>query len=154
MTDEILEIGLRREVLMHYTVTLDDGTVADTSRDDEPLRFVVGDGSLVDTLERTLYGLRAGETRRFQLGPQEAFGFSDLDNVHRLPRADFPDDLPLDPGTIIGFDTPSGEEVPGTIQEVADDVVVVDFNHPLAGYAITFDVEIIEVSEPEERDAG
>ncbi|HKK06503.1 MAG TPA: peptidylprolyl isomerase [Gammaproteobacteria bacterium] len=147
MSNEGLEIGPRREVVMHYTVTLDDGTVADTSRDDDPLSFVVGDGSLIDSLERKLYGLRAGDKRDFRLGPHEAFGFSDLDNIHRLPRADFPGDLPLEPGTIIGFDTPSGEEVPGTIQALEDDTVVVDFNHPLAGYEITFDVEIIEVRE-------
>jgi len=151
---QTLEIGPRREVLMHYTVTLDDGTVADTSREDEPLRFVVGDGSLVDTLERRLYGLRAGDQRVFELQPHEAFGYSDLDNIHRLPRADFPADLPLEPGTIIGFDTPSGEEVPGTIQGLEDDVVVVDFNHPLAGYEITFDVEILEVRESAAADSA
>lgn len=139
---------------MHYSVTLDDGTVADTSRDDEPLRFVIGDGSLIDTLERRLYGLCAGDKRTFRLAPHEAFGFSDMDNVHRLPRADFPDDLPLEPGTIIGFDTPSGEEVPGTLQEVGEEEVVVDFNHPLAGYEITFDVDILEVGErPAEHSA-
>lgn len=146
MSDDALEIGPGTEVSMHYSVTLEDGTVADTSREDEPMRFVIGDGAIIDTLEGKLYGLRAGDKRTFKLAPHDAFGYTELENVHRLPRADFPDDLPLEPGIIIGFDTPAGEEVPGTIQGVEDDVVVVDFNHPLAGYEITFDVEIIEVS--------
>ena len=62
-----------------------------------------------------------------------------------MPRSEFPADMPLEPGLIVGFTTPSGEEVPGAIQEIKGDDVVVDFNHPLAGHEVIFDVEILEV---------
>lgn len=149
MTETAHSIGPGSTVVMHYTVTLGDGTVADTSRDDEPLDFVIGDGSLIDGLERVLFGLKTGDRQTVTLQPQDAFGFSDLDNVHTLPRSEFAPELPLEPGIIIGFDTPSGEEVPGTIQAVDAERVVVDFNHPLAGHEITFEVEILGVRAPQ-----
>jgi FKBP-type peptidyl-prolyl cis-trans isomerase SlpA len=62
-----------------------------------------------------------------------------------MPRSEFPADMQLEVGMIIGFSTPSGEEVPGAIQEIKDDEIVVDFNHPLAGHEVIFDVEILEV---------
>ena len=62
-----------------------------------------------------------------------------------MPRSEFPAEMQLEAGLIISFTTPSGEEVPGAIQEVKDDEVVVDFNHPLAGNEIIFDVEILEI---------
>lgn len=146
-----LPIGPGCGVLMHFTLTLADGTVAETSRQGEPMRFTLGDESLISGLEQVLYGLRAGEQLCRTLQPQEAFGFSDLDNMHTLTRADFPPDLPLEPGIVIGFDTPSGEEIPGTIQALKENEVLVDFNHPLAGHEVTFAVEILEVTAPEGR---
>ena len=62
-----------------------------------------------------------------------------------MPRSEFPTEIQLEAGLIIGFTTPSGEEVPGAIQEIKDEEVVVDFNHPLAGHEVIFDVEILEV---------
>lgn len=148
MTADIktLTIGPGSEVLMHFTLSLQDGTVADTTRDGEPLRFVMGDGTLIEGLELALYGLSEGEQQCIIIGPRDAFGFPDEDNIHTMPRSEFPKDLQLEVGQIIGFSTPSGEDVPGAIMELKDDEVVVDFNHPLAGHEIVFEVEILEIS--------
>ena len=142
---EALTIGPGSEVLMHFTLSLPDGTVADSTREGEPLRFVMGDGTLIEGLELVLYGLKKGDRQCLSIGPRDAFGFPDKENIHTMPRSEFPADIQLEAGLIIGFTTPSGEEVPGAIQEVKDDEVVVDFNHPLAGNEIIFDVEILEL---------
>ncbi|MGW8229109.1 MAG: FKBP-type peptidyl-prolyl cis-trans isomerase [Gammaproteobacteria bacterium] len=142
---EALTIGPGSEVLMHFTLSLADGTVADSTRDGEPLRFVMGDGTLIEGLELVLYGLKVGDRQCLSIGPRDAFGFPDEENIHTMPRDEFPTEMQLEPGMIIGFNTPSGEEVPGAIQEMKGDEVVVDFNHPLAGHEVIFEVEILEV---------
>lgn len=142
---EALTIGPGSEVLMHFTLSLADGTVADSTREGEPLRFVMGDGTLIEGLELVLYGLKVGDRQCLSIGPRDAFGFPDEENIHTMPRDEFPTEMQLEPGMIIGFNTPSGEEVPGAIQELKGDEVVVDFNHPLAGHEVIFEVEILEV---------
>ena len=132
-------------VTLHLSLTLQDGTVAETTFDDEPLTLTMGDGSLAAGLELGLYGLRPGNTQRLELYPEQAFGLHDPEKVHQLPRADFDAKLVLEPGSIIGFDAPGGEELSGTILAVDDATVEVDFNHPLAGRVVIFDVEIIDV---------
>ena len=141
-----MEISSDSKVRMHYTIALEDGTVADSSRDDDqPLEFVMGDGTLIEGLELALYGLKAGEKQSLKISPDVAFGFRDPDNVHSLPRADFAADMELKRGVIIEFKTPAGDEVPGMVLEVGGENVQVDFNHPLAGHEITFDVEILSI---------
>jgi FKBP-type peptidyl-prolyl cis-trans isomerase SlpA len=132
-------------VTLHLSLSLEDGTLAESTFGDEPLTFTMGDGSLVSGLELGLYGLVSGATQRLLLYPEQAFGARDPEKIHRLPRLGFPEDLPLEPGLIIGFDTPSGEELSGMILSIENDEVEVDFNHPLAGHAVTFEVEIIDV---------
>jgi len=132
-------------VSLHLSLTLEDGTVAESTFDEAPLTFTLGDGTLVEGLELALYGLRPGDTQRLSLFPEQAFGLRDPEKVHRLPRKDFPADMLLEPGCIIGFDTPEGEELPGMIVAAEGDDVDVDFNHPMAGHVVIFDVEIIDV---------
>jgi FKBP-type peptidyl-prolyl cis-trans isomerase SlpA len=132
-------------VTLHLSLTLEDGTVAESTFDDEPLTFTMGDGTLVHGLELALYGLRPGDTQRLALYPEQAFGPHDPERVHRLPRSGFPADIELTPGNIIAFDAPEGEEIAGTVLSLDDRTVEVDLNHPLAGCRLIFDVEIIEV---------
>ncbi len=145
---EQITIGPGTVVTMHFTLTMKDGPVADASEPNEPMTFTMGDGSLINGLEMAITGLKIGDKTSVELDPLNAFGFSDPDNFHYLPRDEFAEDLPVDPGTIISFSTPSGDEVPGTIKEVKDNVVTVDFNHPLAGHDIIFDVDIVDIKPP------
>jgi FKBP-type peptidyl-prolyl cis-trans isomerase SlpA len=132
-------------VTLHLSLMLEDGTVAESTFDGEPLTFVMGDGTLVHGLELALYGLRSGDTQRLALYPEQAFGPHDPERIHRLPRGGFPADMELTPGNIIAFDTPEGEEIAGTVLSLDDRTVEIDLNHPLAGRRIVFDVEIIDV---------
>jgi FKBP-type peptidyl-prolyl cis-trans isomerase SlpA len=139
-------------VTLHLSLMLEDGTVAESTFDGESLVFTLGDGTLIEGLELALYGLRPGDKQRLSLFPEQAFGLRDPEKVHRLPRADFPADMTLEPGCIVGFDTPAGEELPGMIVVAGGADVEVDFNHPMAGHVVIFEVEIIEVVLADEDD--
>jgi len=138
-------IGPGSRVVMHYTLSLADGTVAERSDEDEPLEFTIGDGTLIEGLELALMGLAAGDSQVLGIDPREAFGFPDPDNIHGIPRAEFDAEDELEEGMIIGFATPGGEEIPGTVVGLGGDLVQVDFNHPLAGHELVFDVRILSV---------
>ena len=146
-----ITIGHGTEVTMHFTLSLPDGTVADTTRESEPLTFTMGDGTLIEGLELMLYGLKPGDTQCLSIDPRDAFGFPDEDNVHELERSEFSPEFDIKEGVIMEFSTPSGETLPGTIKEVTDDKVKVDFNHPLAGLEIVFDVEILDIKPSQEQ---
>ena len=138
-------IEVASRVTLHLSLTLEDGTVAESTFGAEPLSFTMGDGTLVRGLELGLYGPRPGDVQRLELYPQQAFGLRDPANIHAVPRADFDPGITLQPGVIIGFETADGDELAGAILSLDDDSVEVDFNHPLAGHTILFDVEIIDV---------
>ncbi|MGD8547445.1 MAG: FKBP-type peptidyl-prolyl cis-trans isomerase [Thiohalophilus sp.] len=142
---EVLTIGPGSRVTMYFKLSLTDGTVADSTEEGEPLTFTMGDGTLIEGLEMVLYGLKVGDKQCLEIGPRDTFGFPDEDNIHTMPRSEFAAELPLEEGIVLGFTTPSGEEVPGTIHEVRDEEVVIDFNHPLAGRPVVFDVEILDI---------
>lgn len=112
------------------------------------MRLRVGDGTLHPGLEAVLYGMKAGDTRRFQLG-SDTYGFRHPQNIHRLARCEFTDERILEPGNVVAFDLPNGQAIAGMITAVSDAVVTVDFNHPLAGKALDFEVEIVEVGRPQ-----
>ena len=146
MTEETNVIGHGSSVVMYFSIELEDGTVAETTEEGDPLTFVMGDETLVEGLELALFGLKAGDKQSLKIGPENGYGYPDPDNVHAMDRGDFPDDMELEPGMIVSFAMPDDEEYPGMIKEVGSDQVMVDFNHPLAGHEILFDVEILEVT--------
>lgn len=133
---------------MHFSITLEDGTVAETTRNDnESHEFTLGDGSMIEGLELALMGLKAGDKQTIRIGPGDAFGYPDQDKIHWMDCGEFGDTMKLKRGVIIGFTTPSGEELPGLVLMVEDDRVQIDFNHPMAGHEITFETEILEVTK-------
>ena len=146
---ESLCVADNTEVVINFTLTLADGTVVDATEENEPMQLRVGDGSLIEGLEQTLYGMKAGDHQCVSIDPRDGFGFADETNFHEMPRSECADEIDLQPGRIIGFSTPAGDDVPGTVREVKGDTVLVDFNHPLAGHEIIFDVEVLSVTRVE-----
>jgi FKBP-type peptidyl-prolyl cis-trans isomerase SlpA len=122
--------------------------LVDSSFDDEPQTFVVGDGSVDKGLELALIGLRPNERQTLTLMPGQAFGQRDESNVRWLPKTSFPADMCLEPGQIVGFTVADGEELAGAVLEIDQARVKVDFNHPLAGREIVFEVHILAVENP------
>ena len=150
-TEELDTIQPGSEVVMHFSITLEDGTVADSTEGEEPLQFVMGDQTLIEGLELALYGLKVGDKQNLTIEPENAYGYPDAENIHTMQREDFPEDMEIKKGIIVGFATPAGDEFPGTVTEVGEKQVTVDFNHPIAGHEIVFDVEILEIINGSEQ---
>lgn len=146
-------VGPDMSITLHFTVSLMDGTVMDSTRDREPATFVWGDGSLPPGFERVILGLRAGDRRSAVLQPEQGFGERNPDNVQHFRTNTFSPDMELSPGVVVNFRDASGGELPGVITDCDDDWVTVDFNHPLAGRDLHFEVEIIDVQpyQPAQR---
>jgi FKBP-type peptidyl-prolyl cis-trans isomerase SlpA len=143
-----VEIG--STVTLHYTLSLAaTGRVVETTRDRDPPRLVIGESDLLPAFERCLLGLDTGDVRRLEIASRDAYGEDDVADMQVMPRSDFPPDMKLEPGMVVGFSLPSGEEVPGTLVEVSEHEVQVDFSHPLAGHDLVFDVEILDVEPPQ-----
>jgi FKBP-type peptidyl-prolyl cis-trans isomerase SlpA len=145
MPQDVPRIGPGSRVTLHLSLALPDGTEALTTFDEEPLSVIMGDGTLPPGLELALYGLEPDDDQTLELEPHQAYGARDPENVHSMPRSDFTPDMDLEPGLILGFTLPSGQETPGLIREVGEDAVEVDFNHPLAGHRVVFRAQILEV---------
>ena len=143
MAEQITQTSL---VLLHYSLSLTDGRIIESSFDDEPLEINMYDSSLPDGMMLALIGLKAGDNQTLTLTPEQCFGFRDEDNIHDMPLSDFTDDLKPEIGLTFNFGTPDGEDLPGTILAIKNDAVEVDFNHPLAGLSLVFSVKILEVN--------
>ena len=116
-----------------------------TRANGKPALFRLGDGSLSAALEQALLGLKAGQTKQFTLEPEDAFGGVSPDLIQYFSRRDFIDAGEPEVGAIMLFSGMGGSEMPGVIREVSGDSITVDFNHPLAGRRIQFDVEVLEI---------
>ena len=141
------EIQANSTVIFHFDITLADGSAAESTRvHNKPAKLQMGDGSLSPAFEAQLLGMSAGEKKSFTLAPEDAYGMPNPDNIYYVDRSKFSADAPAKVGAIIGFAMPDGSELPGLVRDVVGDSVTVDFNHPLAGQTLTFNVEIVQVS--------
>ena len=136
-------------VYLNFSVSLEDGSEVDTNFGGDPVDFVIGDGSLLPGFERRLFGMSAGDRQMFTVLPEDAFGQPNDNNVQYLPRDQFDDDIELEIGLVFSFADASGGELPGMIIAFDEKDVTVDFNHPLSGRTILFDVLVHRV-EPAE----
>ncbi len=131
-------------VSIDYTLTV-DGQVVDTTEGDEPLYFLQGHQNIIPGLERELVGMKIGDSKKVVVTPGEAYGEVDPDNIIDVPRSEFPEEIPLEPGTELEVKNSDGEVLSATINEVNTDSVKLDFNHPLAGKELTFDVTVVDL---------
>lgn len=138
-------IAPNTRVTLHFSLQLENGDIVDSTFDKKPATFTVGDGSLLPGFERKLFGLQKGERRQFTVSPEDAFGQPNPNNVQHFKRSQFDPAMELHKGLVISFADAAKSELPGVISGFDNENVEVDFNHPLAGRTITFDVEIIDV---------
>lgn len=136
-------------VYLNFSISLEDGSEVDSNFGGEPVDFVIGDGSLLAGFERALFGMSAGQRQLFTVEPENAFGQPNDNNVQMLSRDQFDDDIDLEIGLVFSFADASGGELPGMVISFDEEEVTVDFNHPLSGRTILFDVLIHRV-EPAE----
>jgi FKBP-type peptidyl-prolyl cis-trans isomerase SlyD len=129
-------------VSLDYTLRLDDGEIVDSSAEQEPLQFLQGHGQVLPALESALYGMAIGEEKDVVVGPDEGYGELDPDAFQQLPLDAFPPDMAVEPGMVLELLDDTGETLVAFVAEVRPDNVVLDFNHPLAGETLYFNLKV------------
>lgn len=131
-------------VRIHYTGTLSDGSVFDSSRDGEPLEFVLGKGQVISGVNDAVKGMAVGQEKKVTVAAEDAYGPRRQDLTLTVGRDQFPDEIQPAVGQRLQMSR-GGQAFRVTVQEVVDDAVVLDANHPLAGEDLTFEVELVEI---------
>ena len=152
---EALKVEDGQVVSMEYTLHV-DGEVVDTSAGREPLQFIQGTGNIIPGLEQELYGMVIGDNKKVSVEAAEAYGEPDPDAFTDVPRSGFPANMPVKVGIEIQVRDEADNPMYARIDSFDDDNVKLDFNHPLAGKTLNFDVTIVGLrgATPEEMDHG
>lgn len=146
----MLDIGPNCKVTLHFALRLaDTGELVDSTFEKKPAQLVIGDGNLPASFESTLFGLKAGERQVSRVAPQDGFGQRNPSNVQKIARDQFDPSVELSEGLVVSFQDKAKTELPGVVQSFDAQHVTVDFNHPLAGRELEFEVEILDVAPAE-----
>jgi FKBP-type peptidyl-prolyl cis-trans isomerase SlyD len=150
-----LKIQDGQVVSMDYTLHIDEEMV-DTSDGRGPLEFIQGTGAIIPGLERELYGMATGDSKKVTVAPVDAYGELDEEAYTEVSRAEFPSNIPLEKGIEVQGRDPDGNPIYARIDTFTNETVRLDCNHPLAGKTLNFDVTIVGLREPsdEERSHG
>ncbi|MEQ8672472.1 MAG: peptidylprolyl isomerase [Aggregatilineales bacterium] len=132
-------------VRVHYTGTLDDGSVFDSSQGRDPLEFTLGEQRVIPGFESAVDGLAVGNSVTTRIPPDEAYGDRRDDLVLEVERDQFPPDVEPEIGMQLALQQPNGQPVPVTITGLSDEAITLDANHRLAGQALTFNIELVEI---------
>ena len=130
-------------VHVHYRGTLDDGSEFDNSAGREPIEVTIGNGQVIPGFENALMGMAEGDTKSVTLAPEDAYGPTNPDLVHVVERDRIPDEVDLAVGAVLQAADASGNEIRLQVVEFSDDNVTLDANHPLAGKALTFELQLV-----------
>ena len=133
-------------ISLHYTGTLDDGTVFDSSEGREPLSFTVGSGEVIQGFDEGVRDMEVGETRDVQIAPEQAYGEYYEELVRVVPRQAFPEGMTPDIGMTLELELPSGQSLPVRIIDVEGDEITLDANHLLAGETLNFKIHIVSIN--------
>jgi FKBP-type peptidyl-prolyl cis-trans isomerase SlyD len=138
------------EVSFDYTLTDDNGKVVDSSKGKEPMQYVHGKGQIIPGLEKELAGMTVGTEKKVTVKPEEAYGPVDPRAFQEIPKEKLPPEA-LKVGAMLMAQGPQGQGVPVRVHEIKENTVVMDFNHPLAGKTLSFDVKITGIKSAAEK---
>lgn len=132
------------KVQVHYTGTLDDGTVFDSSEGKEPLEFTIGENRVIAGFENGIKGMNLNDEKTIKIEAKEAYGERDERMVVSVPRSKFPPKI--EAGGQLLLKSPEGQRIPAKIKEVKDNEVIIDLNHTLAGKELNFKIKIVGIN--------
>lgn len=133
-------------VQVHYAGRLEDGTVFDSSEGRDPLEFTLGAGQVIPGFEKAVVGMEVGDKATTRIPPEEAYGPRSDELVLRVQRSQFPEGVTPEVGQRFQMQTEEGSAVRVVVTEAHDESVEIDANHPLAGKALTFDVQLVKIA--------
>jgi len=140
-----LPVDKGTHVKLHFALKIRGGDVVDSTFEKEPATLEIGDENLPENFEALMMGMKAGDRQTFEVSPEKGFGQHNPNNLQTFRRHEFSADMVLEPGVVVSFADARQQELPGVISRVEGDEVEVDFNHPLAGRTLEFEVEILDV---------
>lgn len=132
-------------VRVHYTGKLDDGTQFDSSAGREPLEFALGSGQVIAGLDKAVQGMAVGENKSVRIEAEEAYGPREEQLVQDVPKSALPEDIQPAVGMPLQARGPDGQAMTLVVTAVAEESITVDANHPLAGKALNFDIELVKI---------
>ena len=139
-------------VNLHYVGTLEDGTEFDSSRTrNEAMSVEVGSGKLIPGFEEALSGMSVGEVKSVTIEPTQAYGDVSSEAYQTVPRSAFPPEFTFEEGAMGQGRNPMGHSMTAKIESVSEESVVLDFNHPLAGKTLNFEIELLSIEEQQEE---
>lgn len=142
MSDKVQEGST---VKVHYTGSLQDGSVFDSSQNREPLEFTLGSGQLIPGFEKAVKGMSQGDATEVTIESAEAYGEPRDDLKIEVPKDDLPEDIEPQVGMQLQVNQPGGDPIPVRITDIGDEQIKLDANHPLAGQDLTFKIELVEI---------
>ena len=145
------QVKVGDKVKVHYHGRLTDGSTFDSSEGREPLEFEVGSGQVIKGFDEGVTGMEVGQKKTIQIPVGDAYGPKDENMIVAFPKANFPEDLKPEVGMQLNMTNGSGQVIPVVIVEVADENVILDANHPLAGQDLTFDIEVVDIGAGSSR---
>jgi peptidylprolyl isomerase len=132
-------------VHIHYTGKLDDGTEFDSSAGQDPLEFQIGSGQVIPGFDKAVEGMSIGDKQNVRIEATDAYGERHEQLIQAVPRTALPEDLSPEVGMPLQSRAPDGQVMNFVITEVTDESITVDGNHPLAGFALNFDIELVAI---------
>ena len=141
---EPLKVAKGRMVKFDYTLKV-DGKVFETTKGKKPFEYKHGAGQIIAGLSNSLEGLKVGDTRIVTITPPQAYGEVKKELVKMIPKATFPTDFKISKGMLMKYQEQDGRVVPGIITDIQKDMITVDFNHPLAGKTLEYNIRIVAI---------
>jgi peptidylprolyl isomerase len=132
-------------VQVHYTGKLDDGTEFDSSMGRDPLKFALGSGQVIAGFDQAVQGMKVGENKSVRIPAEDAYGPRHEQLIQEVPKSALPDDIQPQVGMPLQSRGPDGRTLRLVVTAVAEETITVDGNHPLAGEALNFDIELVEI---------
>ncbi len=134
-------------VKIHYTGTLSDGRVFESSKEGDPFEFVIGEGNVISGIEKEVEEMSVGDKKQISIPPEEAWGERREDLVVDVPKDEIPENISPEIGMQLQVGNQDGSTLRVTVTHVDDEKVVLDGNHPLAGQTLVFDLELVEIAQ-------
>ncbi|MCJ7552313.1 MAG: peptidylprolyl isomerase [Ignavibacteriaceae bacterium] len=142
-----MPLAQNKAITFNYTLKDDEGNILDTTKGSSPFSFLSGNGQILPKLEDEMSGMLLGSKKNVKIDAADAYGEYNEEAVQKVERTNFPKDVDLQPGMQFVTNSPDGHQMPFIISEIKEDDVTIDFNHPLAGKNLEFDVELLDIRD-------
>jgi len=139
------QVNFGNIVKVHYTVKLNDGTIVDSTHDQEPFTFSVGLGAVIPGFEKEIMGMNTGEKKTFKVSVEDAYGPYYKELIKEVDRSEFPADFKFEVGQQLDIPGPDGQSGLVTVLKVSEKSIIFDTNHPLAGKELSMEIQLLEI---------